>query len=483
MIKDILITLTCPHECLITDIFAIRQLFMACPFSGTGEELKCESQTSVIVQCPWQDTKITTYFRCPETTGGRCQTSNVGTHICGLGIRLIPADLRELCDRCFFSCPDLCRVIFCSSSSLERIGISCFEGTGVQEVSIPDSVLELCDQCFKGCRRLRRVIFGSSPSIKRIGASCFEGSGLEELIIPDSVRELCDRCFGGRNGLRCVIFGSSSSLERIGVKAFGVVKAASHGFASAALFNFRSRCGIVEISIPNSVRELGDGCFKECSPLRCVRFGASSSLERIGVACFMGTGIRVIIIPDSVRELCDRCFCRCGSLDSVVFGSSSSLQRIGVSCFEHTRILEFRIPDSVRELCDGCFKWCKYLGRVTFGSSPSLERIGDFCFARSGLDTLETPPSVKHLGDRLFDPIIVILIKGPRGSKLRLEVPLPYRIEEIKAKICDKEGVPPDSQQLVYGCDQLDDGKTLLDYGVTEDETTIILHGYWEHEV
>ena len=32
---------------------------------------------------------------------------------------------------------------FGSSSSLERIGVSCFDGTGVEAVSIPDSVCEL----------------------------------------------------------------------------------------------------------------------------------------------------------------------------------------------------------------------------------------------------------------------------------------------------------------------------------------------------
>ena len=43
------------------------------------------------------------------------------------------------------------------SSSLERIGVSCFEGSGVEEVSIPDGVRELCEGCFRLCESLRRV--------------------------------------------------------------------------------------------------------------------------------------------------------------------------------------------------------------------------------------------------------------------------------------------------------------------------------------
>ena len=38
---------------------------------------------------------------------------------------------------------------FGSFSLLERMGVSCFEGSGVEEVSIPNGVRELCNGCFK----------------------------------------------------------------------------------------------------------------------------------------------------------------------------------------------------------------------------------------------------------------------------------------------------------------------------------------------
>ena len=53
-------------------------------------------------------------------------------------------------------------------------------------------------------------------------------------------------------------------------------------------------CRLVEIRIPDSVRELCAGCFKGCSSLRRATFGPSSSLERIGVSCFEGTGVHVL---------------------------------------------------------------------------------------------------------------------------------------------------------------------------------------------
>ena len=113
----------------------------------------------------------------------------------------IPNNVRELCDRCFSGCKSLCRVTFGSSSSLERIGVSCFGWSGVEDVSIPDGVRELCHHCFSGCESLRRVNFGSSSLLKRSGAVCFEGSVVEDVSIPDDVRELCDRCFCGCTNL------------------------------------------------------------------------------------------------------------------------------------------------------------------------------------------------------------------------------------------------------------------------------------------
>ena len=75
---------------------------------------------------------------------------------------------------------------------------------------IPDGVREFCDRCFNECKSLRRVTFGSSSSLERIGDSCFDFSGVEEVSIPDGVRELRDRCFKGCESLRWMTFGSSS---------------------------------------------------------------------------------------------------------------------------------------------------------------------------------------------------------------------------------------------------------------------------------
>ena len=276
-------------------------------------------------------------------------------------------------------------------------------GTG-GDVTIPDGVTSIRDRAFEGCIGLTSVMIPGC--VTSIGDYAFSYcSGLTSVSIPVNVTNIGEHAFYKCSGLTNVtVPGWKCRIPFDNVTNL-VISAGTTSIGDGAF----SGCGVLtSVTIGKGVTYVDNSMFLGCNGLMEYRVSPDNECYSSKNGLLLSKDAKTLIlpingdvtIPDSVTNIDDYAFWDCSGLASVTIGSG--VTSIGKCAFEGcSGLTSVTIGNGATSIGEYAFYGCSGLASVTIGSS--VTSIEEFAFyGCSGLASVTIPVSVMSIGWAAF---------------------------------------------------------------------------------
>lgn len=182
-----------------------------------------------------------------------------------------------------------------------------------------------------------------------------------------------------------------------------------------------------EVTIPDSVKEIGAGAFEYCNSIVSVCIPDSvTGIEFM--AFYMCTALTTVQIPDSVVKIRHNAFKGCAALTQIHL--PTSVTSIDSCTFQDCiSLVEVNIPDSVTEICEHAFSGCSALTGIRI--PDSVTRIGQAAFFDCrALTDIAIPESVTKIDNVVF-----------HGCSSLTSIHIPKTVREIRPSAFQRTNV------------------------------------------
>lgn len=344
---------------------------------------------------------------------------------------MMPRGVRFIDDEAFYSCSRLRKVDL--PEGIERIGARAFYNClELPNVRLPYTLREIGNEAFSYCP-LRSI---SLPrQLATLGNGAFSNTQLTQILIPASTF-----IKGGLGYISTltridVESGNSTYISEDGIlycdKGYtlhtfpmgrggdvtvpdGVTRIGSYAFSGSK---------VKSVYLPESVAEIGEGAFQDCSSMASVSFA------------------------ESVKAIGDKAFSGCSSITSFVWPNGVSV--VGAGTFQGCKKLEsIRLSDAVTDLRQDAFRSCEALQSINL--PERLVSIGKECFRGCKLlDKVVVPSTVKTLSFKAFNECknlkhitlnegLKVIEESALDNCNLLSIDIPSTVEVIDKKMVDK---------------------------------------------
>lgn len=336
-------------------------------------------------------------------------------------------------------------------SSLSNVPRNAFRNCAFNEIAFSSNLTEIDEDGFYGCKNLKSVLLPNT--IERIGSYAFYGcTSLTEVSMPTDLANIGYNAFNqtpwysNLQPIDNVIYVGSVAEKIAPLKAETMLTIREGTTGVAEKFTYDYKNAIVGVSLPSTLRYIGDEAFANCENItqidlpkglenigeggfsRCkglAKADLPTLLKVIGKSAFEGCPLKQVAIPESIDSIGDDAFCKNSSLISVsynapnakgwrIFSECSGLEKVTIGaqvkvlpeylfwkCTNLMRLVfDERTEEQHLDIYTSAFSECTYLDNVNF--PLGIDSIASYAFSGCKLTTLEIPEGVRVIGNSAF---------------------------------------------------------------------------------
>ena len=330
----------------------------------------------------------------------------------------IPDGVTSIGEDAFSGCSSLEDILF--PENLTSIGIRAFRNcTSLTSITLPDGEASIGDRAFMGCSSLSSVTFPSAHL--SMGEDVFSGCRLKEKHVPDLETWLnLDAGYVGGdlyvNGETLTDVVIPNSITEIRDSAFSdcsslVSVTVPEGVTSIGSDAFSSCSNLTSVTLPARMDSIGANAFNRCHSLTGIVIpeGVTSIEYGTFYECMR---LKSVSLPTSLTSIEEAAFYNCYNLKDLEINISDVLTWMNSRTYnppaktysmylDKELLTDLIIPDGVTDIPEDAFSGCKSITSVTI--PEGVTSIGSSAFSCENLNNVTVPASVTNIGENAFE--------------------------------------------------------------------------------